>query len=120
MTSDVLYRVMELTYSAGVDESGDPLPGGPTRTNLHSFPVLKRTPCGAWIEDHHGRRRFVKLTANKRYATNTVEEAIASFKARKKAEMRIYAARSKAIMEAIRYLDTSGFYYDDRKWRKAA
>lgn len=114
--TDYFYRVEETTYSAGCDEFGDPLPGGPTMTNLHAYEVIKRTPCGAWIAAGDTGRKFVLLTANKRYAVPTVEEAIESFKARKKRQKAIYAARIKSIDEALRYLDEKGFYSDQRKW----
>ena len=44
--------------------------------DTRKFPVLKWTYSGAWIEDHHGRRRFVNLKAKKQFASLNLEEAI--------------------------------------------
>lgn len=52
------------------------------------FPVRKRTPKGAWIYD-----RFVLLTARKKYACETLEEAVESFLARKTRQASIYQHR---------------------------
>jgi hypothetical protein len=113
------YRITETTYSAGCDDWGDPIPGGPTRTNLSKYKVLRRTPKGAWIEDLGGLfsdRRFVLLSARKRFAAPTVEEAIESYKARKARQIKILNGQIRRAEEALRYLDTHGFYFDERKW----
>lgn len=116
--TEYFYRVEETTYSAGVDEYGDPLPyRGQTRTNLYAFKVLKRTRCGAWI-DLYGERKFVNLERYKRFALPTVEEAVESYKARKKRQIGIYTARIQAIEEALFYLDMNGFYTDAREYTK--
>lgn len=116
MAKTYFYRVEETTYSAGVDEWGDALPGGPTRPNLYLFEVLKYTRCGAWL-DVYGERKFVNLQRNKRFALPTTEEAIASYKARKKRQIEIYAARINKIKEALLYLDMHGFYTDQRRFK---
>lgn len=56
------------------------------------FPIIKWTNCGAWI-DVYGRRRFVNLQSKKKYACFTVEEALESFHARKKRQIRILKAQ---------------------------
>lgn len=111
------YRVEETAYSAGVNEWGDPLPGGPTRTNLRAYLVIKRTPTGAWIEADHGKR-FVSLNWRKRFALPTVEEAIESYKARKRRQLTILKAQIERVNEALAYLDVKGFYSDARKWMR--
>lgn len=58
---------------------------------LSSFEVLKHTPAGVWIDEFgHGKKtRFVLTRARKRYACPTVEEALASYHARKKRQASI-------------------------------
>lgn len=111
---EVYYRIVEVHYSAGVDEWGDPLPGGPVRTNLHTFTVVKHTPCGVVILDDCANRRFINRSWTKQFALPTVEEAIVSYKARKRREIEIMNARVRSAEEALRYLDRHGFYYDGR------
>lgn len=55
---------------------------------LASYPLIKTTPAGAWI-DVYGSKKFVLLNARKRYACPTVEEALASYHARKQRQARI-------------------------------
>lgn len=113
--TDFWYRVEETTYSAGVDDLGDPIPGGPTRTNLQVHRVLRHTPCGVVIDDGLFGR-FINRSWGKRYACPTVEEAIESFKQRKRAQIRICRARIRQAEEAMVYLDNKGFYGDARQW----
>lgn len=115
--SEWFYRVTETTYSAGADQWGDPIPGGPTRTNLEAFRVIRHTPKGVWIEHGLGVC-FVNLSWRKKFALPTAEEAIESYRARKRRELSIYAARARRINEALAYLDTKGFYTDARRWIK--
>lgn len=54
---------------------------------LRTFPVVKRTPRGCWIEDDQRRRRWVSDVAVKRYAYPDEERAAKSFMRR--AAMRV-------------------------------
>lgn len=99
---EFFYRYYEIVYSAGCDEYGDPLPGqGRLSVELMKIPVIKTTPCGAWIGWTEGEKKFVNLKWNKRYALPTIEEARASFIARKKREAQIMAARMRTAEQAI-------------------
>lgn len=53
-----------------------------------SFPVLSTTPTGVWL-DVYGAKRFVKLDARKRFACPTEAEALESFHARKRRQIRL-------------------------------
>ena len=64
---DALFRFEEATYSRGVDQFDDPLPGYTLEVHLHKFPIESKTPKGVWIVDWGGRKRFVLLTARKRF-----------------------------------------------------
>lgn len=116
--TEVWFRVEDTTYSAGVDECGDPIPGGPTRPNLLTVEVLRHTPCGAWVVGPHGECKFVNLSWSKRYALPTVKEAIVSYQARKRRQIQLALATIRMAEEAMAYLDAKGFYYDERKWAK--
>lgn len=113
------YRITETTYSAGVDDWGDPLPGGPTYPNLEAYRVLKETPKGVWLDAPSSDwkdRRFVNRSSRKRFACPTIEEAIESYKARKRRQIGIMKSRIKMVEEALAYLDKRGFYTDAREW----
>jgi hypothetical protein len=90
---DQLYRLEEVHYAAPLDEYEMPIGEGETRLRAMTFLVLKRTPKGAWINDYHGRRRFVLLTARKQYASETPIRATESFVARKRRQVSILEAR---------------------------
>lgn len=97
----VYYRYQDYLESSGsIDITGEYVFGtARTRVRLLEFPVLKTTPCGAWIND--GGRRFVRSGTRKCYAHPTLEEALASFIARKARQQSIYLARAKQAEEAI-------------------
>lgn len=56
------------------------------------FPVIKETKCGVWI-DIYGQKRFVNLEAKKKYACRTEEEALESYRARKRRQIKILEHR---------------------------
>ena len=95
MAHEFLYRFQEMRWV------GDRL-----SLVLHRFPVLKMTPCGAQI-NVFGRRRFVLLNATKRYACPTEAEAMESYRARKRRQVRILRHRL-AEAEAALQLDHDG------------
>ena|SRR5579859_1185210 len=59
------------------------------RLYLNAYLVIKETPCGCWIAWGYGDKKFVNLKANKKFAHLTPEEAMESFKARKKRQIAI-------------------------------
>lgn len=82
------YRLSDCLVSAGVDEWDNPL--GPPNVHVYTqeYEVVGTTPKGVWI-NAYGQRRFVLSTARKRFACSTLEEAKASFIARKKRQLKI-------------------------------
>jgi hypothetical protein len=68
---------------------------------LSTFLLLKTTPRGAWI-DVYGLKKFVLLTARKRYACPTKEEALASYQARKQRHVEILRAQLLRAEAALR------------------
>ena len=64
------------------------------------FPVVRRTPAGVWI-DIYGRARFILTAARKRYACPTKEEALISYRARKRRQVKILRAQLKQAEQAL-------------------
>jgi hypothetical protein len=83
----VLYRYRE----EQVDQIYDPRPREAVkamRLYLDSYPILKFTRCGCWI-DIGSRHKFVNLDKNKKWAHDSLEDAMISFIARKKRQAMI-------------------------------
>jgi hypothetical protein len=95
-----LYRIEGVTYAAYYDE--DYYSRAPGRSELHTreYLVIGRTRKGAWI-DVYGEKKFVNLTARKKFACETVEEARESFKQRKRRQIGILSAQ---LEQAKKYL----------------
>lgn len=112
LPNEVLYRYEDRTYSRGVNEFDDPLPGYTLRVELYEYPIVKRTPKGAWIytglcfpmpldlEDRK-EQRFVCLTRRKKYACETKEDAMESFRARKQRQISILRAQLQHAKNAL-------------------
>jgi len=96
---DRLYRYEDILVSYGTDEFDDPLPPR-LLVRLREYPVQKRTPKGAWIDLGLGDRRFVLLTARKRFACPTKKEAAESFRERKRVQINILKAQLRRAEQA--------------------
>ena len=105
---ELYYRLEDYQQATGGwDMQGEWEPG-PSRVQIRTrtFPVLKHTPKGVWIQDHgdHRGKRFISNTWVKRYALPTEEEAKISFIKRKERQASIYEARAKIAHRAIALL----------------
>jgi hypothetical protein len=69
---------------------------------LREFHVIKYTEKGAWIEQY-GQERFVLKDARKRYACPSKEEALESFRARKKRQILILTSQLERAKLALSY-----------------
>lgn len=96
------YRYEDVRH-ASVNEWGE-AEHSYTEVYLHKYPLVKTTPKGAWV-DAYGARRFVLLSARKRFAVPSIEEAKQSFIARKNAEIRHNQRRIDNAKEAIRRIE---------------
>jgi hypothetical protein len=82
------FRFEDKLFSSGIDEFGQPY-GPPYLTvQVQCLAVAKVTPKGVRL----CTGRFVLREGRKRWACPTLEEALQSFIARKKAQRRIYLA----------------------------
>jgi hypothetical protein len=85
---DVLWRCEAKRYSVVVDADREEYGVTPPRLEMQWFQINRRTPKGAWIDG-----KFVLLSATKRWACPTEDEAIESFKARKRKQISILASK---------------------------
>ena len=99
------YRYMEIRYAAPLNEYDEPQGRGRLEVVLLTYPVIKRTPKGAWIHAD-GERKFVLTSANKRFACATLEEAQDSYVHRKRKQIAIYQSRMKGAEEALMVFST--------------
>lgn len=110
--TDIWYRFAECRVSNGVDEYENGL-GHHMEVRCNTYRVVRRTPKGAWIvqvwgKNTSGRKRFVLTASHKHYACPTVDEAKASFRARKKKQISIYSARIADAKKALLLIDGKG------------
>jgi hypothetical protein len=73
--------------------------------------VVRETPKGVWLAvcPPFSDKRFVRTDARRRFACPTVEEAKASFIARKNRQASIYQTRRERAEEAIRIVKGRAF-----------
>lgn len=93
---DVLWRVESKRYSYVIDPDAERYGTTAPRLELFWFRVIKRTPCGAWIDG-----RFVNLKARKKFACNTKEEALECFRRRKEVHVSILKAQLAAAQKDL-------------------
>jgi len=99
------WRIEEIICGS-VDEYGDFIPGGGRVVlQLHAYEVLKRTDKGARIADYSPKGRWIANAWNKHWACATIDEAVASFRARKHRQISIYKGRISVIEAALRKLE---------------
>jgi len=104
--TEFFYRYVEIRYSSGLDQFDNPLPGYELKLVLNTYKVLRHTPKGVWISMYGGisystEQKFILLSARKRFACPTVEEALVSFKARKQRQIKILKGQLKQAEEAL-------------------
>lgn len=106
LVTGVLYRFELYTYSAGVDQCGDPIPGHRVKVVCEEYKVIKNTPKGAWIKYcNEAGKKFVLLTARKQFASKTKAEAKVCFVARKNRYASILRSRLRDVDEALKLIE---------------
>jgi hypothetical protein len=107
MADTYWYRYDDIQYASPLDEY-ERVGIGEIKVHLQEYRVVKETPKGVWLQQQSSfskfgdsDRRFVLKDARKRFACPTKEQAMESFEARKKAQIRIYTARIKRAEKAL-------------------
>jgi hypothetical protein len=111
MPIEYLYKYKDVVYSPGLDPFDNPLPGYILKVELRQYKIIKKTPQGAWIEYYNKpwekytptNDKFVLLTARKKFACATKEEALVSFRAKKMKQIKILSAQLEKAKKALRY-----------------
>ena len=88
-SSGTLYRYTEYLRESGVS------------IYRQDFEIIKRTPCGVWIRFGYEVKRFVNLHAKNKFACETPEEALISFRARKKRQISILKTKLEMAEAAL-------------------
>lgn len=102
--TNVMYRYEDFRWAAPLDEWDNPVGKGRADIRCLEFPILKTTPKGVWI-NNYGPKRWVRLDAHKRFACPTKEEAMESFKARKKRQRSILKAQLSHLDEVDKIME---------------
>lgn len=95
----VMVRV-ESRRVGSFDDDGDPYGTSYSQLYAYEYPILKVTRCGKWIRAK-GERKFVLDTSRKRFAHETLELALESFRARRQRQISILKARLAAAEEEL-------------------
>jgi hypothetical protein len=107
---EIWYRYEDVAYAASADEFGESRGHGTIEIHLNEYRVNRRTPKGVFLDtgpldggwhSANAKQKFVLLTARKRFACPTKEEAQASFIARKRRQIKIYEARADRARQAL-------------------
>lgn len=97
------YRYEDYREGAGyVDICGDfIMTGTNVKLALRSYPVLRTTAKGVWIDMAWEGEKFILLRARKKFACATKEEALESFLARKERQVSILSRQLKNAQKAL-------------------
>lgn len=95
-----LYRYVELVYGTDWDDFEEKWINDRMRLVRDSYRIAKVTRCGVWIDLNYGVRKFVLLTATKKWACKTPKEALYSFIKRKERQMWLAEAKLSRAKEA--------------------
>lgn len=111
MLNDIWYRYIDIQHAPPLDDGYLSITGD-VKVYLQKYKVVKETPKGVWLQylsifvtQGDSDRRFVLIGTRKQFACPTIEQALESFVARKKAQIRIYTARIKRAERALLELE---------------
>jgi hypothetical protein len=99
---DVLWRCEAQSYSYVIDADADRYGVTDPRLELRWYPVDRRTPKGAWVCG-----QFQRLTAFKKKFSETEEDAINDFKARKRKQIRIVTNQLRRAQQELSLTEPS-------------
>lgn len=96
---DCLYRYEAKSY-ASFDSETEIIYRGSMYLHLTQYEIIKYTPKGAWIKCN-GRKRFVLLTARKKFACRNKKDALVSLLYRKRRQASIISSNLNNVKQAI-------------------
>lgn len=96
-----LYRLHDFRYASPLNEYDELIGNGRASYRIDRFRVSKVTPQGYWAMVH-GHPRWIKMTATKRFACPTIEEAVESFLARKRRQRTILNSQLSHVEEVTK------------------
>ncbi len=106
--TDAFYRYEVTRYAAPLDEFDNPVGGGTLRLRLDTYQVVRKTPKGVWITDGLSKDKFILLSAKKRWACPTKEEAAVAFAARKRRHISILKGQMETAEQALELISKEG------------
>lgn len=82
------------------------------KLSKRTFEVLGETPCGYWIKLFYwgDDKKWVSKVARKRFAYPSEQEAMRSFKARKRRQIEILEGQLNHARQALHLADPTGEY----------
>ena len=90
---------------------------GGVYVSCSTYPVLRRTPKGVWLDLGFGLTRFVRDDARRQFACPTEPQALESFRARKRRQIKILEAQLQQARVALETQPAahsySSFFSDD-------
>jgi hypothetical protein len=97
LTDTLWYRVVDGRYAPPLDEWEYPVGQGRVYVSIHEYRVTRETPKGVWLDNG----RFVLRDARKRWACPTRDEAVESFLARKRRQLRLLNSTVSQVEQAV-------------------
>ena len=71
------------------------------RLTYRKYTIIKKTKCGVWIEHGRNGKKFVNLTKRKKFACETLQEALEQFLHRKQRQQFILEEQLRNIKISI-------------------
>lgn len=71
------------------------------RLTYRKYTIIKKTKCGVWIEDGCNGKKFVNLTKRKKFACETLQEALEQFLHRKQRQQSILEEQLRHVKISI-------------------
>ena len=110
--NEIWYRYEDIRYAPPIDEYERPIREGEIQLKLRKFKVLSHTKKGVWVVwkissfiGSEKEKKFILKDARKRHACPTKEEALESYKARKKRQIRILKSQLKYAEKALELVE---------------
>lgn len=101
MSEELYHRYDDRIYAPSLDQFDNPEGPSVLRIVHTTYPVLKHTPKGVWLDLGFCGKRLVLHASRKRFACASEEAALHSFIERKKRQAAIYRAREEGAKTAI-------------------